>query len=291
VRHAVKLGALALGLAVLFWWGWSGNFVFRQGAVFRLLPSEDWYSVSAGGRELGYAHRVVRAGGPESGFTVDEQSALSLPIPGLPGPVRLDSKSAFEADGRLAWTSFTVPGLPGAFARVDSLPPTATLRVTVGFRGRQLTRDLPLPPEGPVLPSGVSPWLSRQKEAPMGKVMLVSLLSFSPLRLAHADLAFELERAELTVEEVTEGSDEIRVFKVTVRSASWESSEWVDANGRLLRQSVRGQPGGLTLLEAEGPRALAKAALAVPPPPIPLEGFPPGVLDAIADLMQGPGGG
>jgi hypothetical protein len=278
LRHAVKIGLLAAGLGVLAWWGWSGNFVFRQGALFGMPQGEGWYSVSIAGKPMGYSHRVVGPEAQDGSFSVRESSVATIPIPGFPLSVRLESEASYDSSGRLKGAAFTVPSLPGAKASIVADPRGGKLSSSVSALGRLWEKEVPLPKEGPVLVSGVVPWLSRQREIPLGKVMLVSLLELPQA---------ELRQAELTVTDDTTESEEVQVYRITVRTDSWEASEWVDAKGRLLRQSLSGIEAGLTLLEGEASVGLAKEALARPVREVPLDKIPKGVMDLLGRYLPG----
>ncbi|MDR3153124.1 MAG: hypothetical protein LBW85_02350 [Deltaproteobacteria bacterium] len=249
VWHFVKLGFLAAALAFFFWWGWAGNFIFTPGSLFRLTSSTDRYVFSAGGKDMGYARRAVAAGAPDQGFSITEESLVRLSLPGLPqGELRLRSESSYGPDGRLREAEFTVPGLSGALARAQAADGFLDFSLSLGTLSRKVT--LKLPGDGPVLVSGVVPWLSRQREVPLGKVLYVRV--FDPVNMG-------FETARLTVEDDTRASEEIRVFKVTLALPAGTTVEWLDANGRLLRQSVERFQAGLTRIPDNDAEAIAKA--------------------------------
>jgi hypothetical protein len=264
LRHAVKLGLLAAGLAFLFWWGWAGNFIFTPGSLFRLTDANDYYIFSVGGKGMGFSRRQVAAGAPDQGFTVAEDSLVRLALPGLgpagaPPELRLRSEASYEPDGRLRSASFTLPGLEGASAEARSNGGFLDFTASMGTLSRKVS--LKLPSEGPILISGVVPWLSRQREVPLGKVLHVSV--FDPANM-------QFQSAQLTVEDDTPAADEVQVFKVTLTLPAGVTTEWLDANGRLLRQRVDSLEAGLELiLEGDPALAEAEAALSAPPPEVP----------------------
>jgi hypothetical protein len=145
-----------------------------------------------------------------------------------------------------------VPGLEGASAEAKVSDGFLDFTASLGTLSRKVS--LRLPGDGPVLVSGVVPWLSRQREVPLGKVLYVRV--FDPVNM-------EFETAQLLVEDDTEASEEIQVFKVTMTLPAGSTSEWLDANGRLVRQRMDRFQAGLDLLESGDPaRAAAEAALA-----------------------------
>jgi hypothetical protein len=278
VRHFVKLGFLAVGLAFLFWWGWAGNFIFTPGSLFRLTTASDYYVFSVGGRGMGYSHREVEAGGPDQGFTIKEDSLVRLDIPGLAGlmgggpapsapppaggapaasvpEIRLKSEASYGPDGRLRDATFTVPGLEGASAEARCSDGFLDFTASLGSLSRKVS--LKLPPEGPVLVSGVVPWLSRQREVPLGKVLYVRV--FDPVNM-------EFETAQLMVEDDTEASEEVQVFKVTLTLPAGVTTEWLDANGRLVRQRMERFQAGLDIIRpGDRTAGTARAELGKPP--------------------------
>ncbi|MDR1314148.1 MAG: hypothetical protein LBQ12_10760 [Deltaproteobacteria bacterium] len=286
MRHAVKLGFLALGLGFLFWWGWSGNFLFTPGSLFRLTTLSDYYVFSVGGSDMGFSRRDVEAGGPDQGFTVKEESLVRLALPGFGGPapgagagearpggqeagsppppaapeLRLRSEASYGPDGRLRSAVFTVPGMDGASAEAKVADGQLDFTASLGTLSRKVS--LKLPGEGPVLVSGVVPWLSRQREVPLGKVLFVRV--FDPVNM-------EFETAQLTVEDDTEASQEVQVFKVSLMLPAGSTTEWLDANGRLLRQRMDRFQAGLDLLE-EGDSARDDARGQLEAAPAPTEG-------------------
>jgi hypothetical protein len=278
LRHAVKITALALGLGFLFWWGWSGNFLFKRGALFSLSAREDYYALSAGSKDLGFARRTVSASGPERGFEVAEESAVELPIPGLSVTLRVRSVSRYGADGRLASAVFTLENPPGAEARAVVNEGAGTLECSVALGGLKREKSLPLPREGPILVSGVVPWLSRQSEAPLGRAMFARVLDLASL---------EFEEAQLTVTDDTAESVEVQVFRVAVQTRAGEAAEWVEGGGRILGVTLAGSGMALRLLEAEDAAARAKEALARPPEALPLDSLPEGALEMIDSLLPG----
>jgi hypothetical protein len=278
MRHAVKITLLVLGLGVLFWWGWSGNFIFKQGALFRLSPSESYYVFSLAGRDLGYTRRQIRSSGPEAGFSVLEESSISLPVPGISQKLRLSSVSTYRNDGRLASADVSFLNIPGAKATAEAREDGGEIDVSVAIGAIRRQKSLKLPAEGPVFVSGVVPWLSRQREAPLGKVLMLQLLDLSSL---------EFKDAELTVTDVTSESDELSVFKVAVKTQAGEASDWVDGNGVLQRQELSGVDSGLRLARSQEEADMAKAALAEPPAELPLDRVPEPAMRLLNQFLPG----
>jgi hypothetical protein len=137
-------------------------------------------------------------------------------------------------------------------------------------------KRLPLPPEGPVLVSGVVPWLSRQREVPLGKVLLVSLLDFSSM---------EFRQAELTVTDDTAESSEVQLYKVLIRTPGGDATEWLDANGHVTRQSIQSLQVDLLLMATQEEIGEARAALSAPVAKIPMEALPESLLERISEYL------
>ncbi|MDR2612739.1 MAG: hypothetical protein LBG06_07925 [Deltaproteobacteria bacterium] len=262
MRHAVKLGFLAAGLGFLFWWGWAGNFIFTPGSLFRLTARSDYYVFTVGGRDMGFSRREVDAGAPDQGFSITEESLvrLALPLGAAGGELRLRSEASYGPDGRLREAEFTAPGIPGASARARVADGFLDFTASFGSLSRKVS--LKLPPEGPVLISGVVPWLSRQREIPLGKVLHVRV--FDPVRMG-------FETARLTVEDFTEAADEVQVYKVELALPEGGTTEWLDANGRMLRQRMDRYQAWLELIP-EGDPALAAAEGELAKAPVQVDG-------------------
>jgi hypothetical protein len=239
---ALKLGCLVLGLGFLFWWGWSGNFIFNPASPFSFSSSEDYYVFSIGGKGMGYARRVVSADKPEIGMTISEESLVNLSVPGISGEIRLSSEVEYGPDGRPLKAMFTLPGLSLAKAEASVEKGFLTFQVNLGPLSRKIEK--PVPKEGPVLISAVGPWLSRQSEVPLGKVLILRL--FDPTKL-------DFVSGELIVTDVSDASDEIQIFLVSLKLPGGMVSEWLDANGRLIRQRMDNLEAGLDVIDLESP--------------------------------------
>ena len=271
--HALKLGFLILGLCFLFWWGWSGNFIFNPASPFHFVSSEDYYVFTVGGKGMGYARRKVEADKPEIGMKITEESLVDLPLPGFSGRLMLRSEAEYGPDGRPLRASFTVPGLSMARAEATLRSGFLTFEVKLGPISRKIEK--PVPSEGPILVSAVGPWLSRQGEVPLGKVLILRL--FDPTRL-------DFVSAELTVTDVSDPADEIQIFLVSLKLPGGATSEWLDANGRLVRQRMDNLEAGLDLIYGEGQdKEAARESLSQEPPDL-TEGE--GILQRLPEIFK-----
>jgi hypothetical protein len=240
--HVWKIGFLVLGAAFLFWWGWSGNFIFKPASPFSFLSSENYYLFSIGGKEMGYAKRVVSADKPETGMKIVEESLVDLKLPGFSGELRINSEVDYGPDGRPLKALFTLPGL--SLAKAEAVIEKGFLNFTVNVGPISRKIEKPVPKEGPVLISAVGPWLSRQSEVPLGKVLILRL--FDPTRM-------DFVSGELTVTDVSDASDEIQIFLINLELPGGSVSEWLDAEGRLIRQRMDNLEAGLDVIADEGP--------------------------------------
>jgi hypothetical protein len=276
LRHAVKIVVLLVGVAVLFWWGWSGNFIFSRGALFRLNTLEDYYTFSLGTKKLGYTRREVSIPGLEQPFSIKEDSLITLPVPGLKGALLLKSESHYKPDGRLISTAMSLANLEGAEARAVVDEAQGLLRCSLKFGDITREKAIPLPKEGPLLVSGVVPWLSRQREVPLGKVLFVQILDFTKM---------EFQGAELTVTDETAESSEVQLFKVAIKTQAGEAAEWMDGNGHLTRQNLSGMEMSLSLLISQEEIDLAKKELAAPVAAIPMGRIPQTVIKLLEEYL------
>ncbi|MDR2198281.1 MAG: hypothetical protein LBR53_02280 [Deltaproteobacteria bacterium] len=276
MKHAVKIALILAGVLILFWWGWSGNFLYQRGSLFRLSAGEGYYSLSLGKRPLGYMKRTIRTEGPEKGFSVLEDSALEIPVPGFKGGARVSSVSAYRADGRLESASFALLNVPGsvARARADHAAGTMECELVLGAFARK--KSLPLPTAGPILVSAVVPWLSRQNELPLGKVLLAPVLDYRTM---------DFQTAELAVQDVTAEADELRIFEVIVKTPAGEFAERVDANGRLLLQELSGLEASYIQPEDAVRLDLAEKALSADYPIIEADEIPEPLTRLLEDYL------
>ena len=234
----VKLAILAPALAFLAWWGWSGNFSVNSPSLFTLHDQEAFYSLEAGHTSLGFARRAVKEDHKAGLTAISEESVLKVSFAGQPLALKTVSETVFGADGRPVSAVFSLPfGNLGGEARAVVEGQDLVCRITAA--GQTHEARVPLPPAGPVLVSGVVPWLAHQRNVPMGRPIGLSLLD---------PLSMEFKPADLTVEDVTEMSDELGVYKLTLRFMGGENVEWINAEGRLIRQLNTGLGIGLTVL-------------------------------------------
>ncbi|MDR1110621.1 MAG: hypothetical protein LBP92_08005 [Deltaproteobacteria bacterium] len=225
-RHAFKLAVLVPILAFLFWWGWSGNFAYSPGSLFTLFDQESFYGLDLGATRMGWARREIRTDPKAGRVSISEESVINLSFSGQDLQIRTNSDSVFDSAGRLVSAVFSLPmgAVNGqASATVDG----QTLRCELRLMGQIRQAEVPLPPSGPVLVSGLVPWLSHQRNLPLGRPLGLSLLDLVSLTFMPA---------ELVIEDATTISDELQIYKLTLRFMGTESSEWIDAQGGLRRQ-------------------------------------------------------
>ncbi|MDR2460096.1 MAG: hypothetical protein LBE38_04845 [Deltaproteobacteria bacterium] len=269
--NIIKLALLLGGLFFLFWWGWSGNFIFNPSSLFTLTPSDDYYVFKVGGNDMGFSHRVVEAPSNDGSLKITEDSLINLNLAGLSYNLRVRSNMSFGPDGRPISAEFTIPGFSLAKAEAKLEGGNLNFKASLGPLQREV--NLPAPPEGPVLISGVVPWLSHQ-EIPLGKVLLVSI--FDPMNM-------RFTTGELMVTDDSRASDEVQVFKVTIKVQGTETTEWLDATGRLFRQRMDRMDAGLDLIREEG-EMKQRAILSLSQEPPELEGQ---LAEKMPDLLKG----
>jgi hypothetical protein len=251
-RHALKLALLIPGLAFLAWWGWSGNFAFNHGDLYRLADQERYYRLHLGAQPIGWAKREVSTDPDGGDVSVSEETILELSLG--PGGLRIKTRSrtVFDSRGRLVSAEFKVPlGESTVSASASAARGRLLCRLALGSSEREAS--LELPSDGPVVVSGVVPWLSHQRDLPLGRPLEVELLD---------PVSQQFQPATLTIEDDTAQSEEIQTRKLTLRFMSAESVEWVDSGGLLVRQLNPALDAGLSLVEGEEAIEEAKAALA-----------------------------
>ncbi|MDR0355793.1 MAG: hypothetical protein LBJ64_08695 [Deltaproteobacteria bacterium] len=250
-RHLIKLAILVPGLAFLFWWGWSGNFSFNAGSLFRLTPSETFYHLAIGKTRTGLARREIVEDADNGQLSVVEESVVHIPPGSANFSLRAVSETAFDSSGRLLTADFTIP-FGGLTALAKARRERERLIVDLSFAGETRQAEVALPPAGPILISGLVPWLSYQRDLPLGRPLGLELLD--PISLS-------FKPAELTIEDVTEEADELQVFKLTLNFMGSETVEWIDSQGKRLRQYYPLMELGQTFILDPGEAEAARAAL------------------------------
>jgi hypothetical protein len=264
-RHALKLALLIPALLFLFWWGWSGNFAFNSGSLFRLLDGETFYQVSLGNSRTGWARREIRTDPDTLRVTFFEETVLNLKLGPFSFPLITKSEAVFSQDGRLVSADFVIPvGGETAAARAMVVRDRLVCRVSLGETARQA--EVPLPPSGPILVSGIGPWLSRQRDLPMGRPLGLELLD---------PVSMTFKPATLTIEDATVASDERDVYKLTLNFMGAENVDEINSDGRLLRHYNPLLEMSLEFLQDEpsvdvARREMAEAEARVSPLPGPL---------------------
>ncbi|MDR3204789.1 MAG: hypothetical protein LBV23_08605 [Deltaproteobacteria bacterium] len=225
LRHGVKLVLLFSGLAFLFWWGWAGHFAFDKGTFLRLLPQEDLYRLELGNKVIGHSLRIITLGPDAGRFNVEERTLITITLAMAPQIVKMISKSSYDDQGRLIEAEIALPFAQGS-AKASAKVIGDKVKCSLSFNQKERNLELALPKEGPVVASGLIPWLSHQNQLPLGRPLTLSLLDLSTISFS---------QAQLIVEDVTEESDEVQRYKLTLNFKSSESQEWIEANGRILR--------------------------------------------------------
>ncbi|MDR1656829.1 MAG: hypothetical protein LBT47_04630 [Deltaproteobacteria bacterium] len=256
LRHVIKLSLLGPGLAFLIWWGWSGNFAFNYGDLFWLAEQETFYRLYVGGRASGWARRTISKEPDSGNMEITEQSLLDLKIGEMALGLKTESKTVFSSRGRLISASFSVP-LGDQTASAEAVVDRDRLVSRLSFGKNLREASFPVPPNGPLVVSGIVPWLGHQRDMPLGRALGVEL--FDPVSMS-------FKSGQLTIEEDTAQSEEIQTFKLTLKFMSAESTEWVDSNGQRLRQYNQGLDTELVLVQDPSFVDQAKEALAGPIP-------------------------
>jgi hypothetical protein len=250
-RHAIKLALLIPSLIFLFWWGWSGNFAVNSGSLFHLIERDTFYRLDLGVKAVGWAKRVISRNTGQNSLTMSEETLLDLTLGQSSLRFRTDSETTFDTGGRLTQAVFSIP-LGGSLAQAKAAVERERLVCELSFGDQSRRAEVPLPPAGPILVSGLVPWLSHQREIPLGRPLGLELLD--PVSLT-------FKPAELVIEDVTEPSDELEVYKLTLRFMGAENVEWLDSEGKLLRQRNPGLDMDLFLLEGDDLITEAQLAL------------------------------
>jgi hypothetical protein len=234
----------------------------------------------AGQKSLGFARRLVAQEPNSKNFVMTEDSVINLSILVAEGEVRCESKAVYSPNGAILSSRLTI-GLGGGekpLAEVVGEIKDGTLKYAIDVADRHKEVAKPLPDEGPVLASGVVPWLAHQRDLPLGRPIFFSL--FDPSRL-------EFRPASLTIVDVTAQAEEKKVYKLGLYLDPAQTEIWVDADGRVISQKASGVEFGLEAINVPSQLEAAKKALSSPPKPGIFTRVPRVLLDMI--VSQGVG--
>ncbi|MDR0547909.1 MAG: hypothetical protein LBI10_00625 [Deltaproteobacteria bacterium] len=279
-KRAIKLILLLAGLATLVWWGWIGNFSLKSGSFYPFGPREDYYALMAGQKNLGYARREVALAPDKKNLTLTEDFVINLSVLVAEGEIRCQSKAEFTSKGDFLSSRLGLGlGLgakPLAEVRSEVKDGQLTYWIEVGDKRR--TAAKPVPETGPIMISGLLPWLARQRDLPLGRPIFFSL--FDPSRL-------EFRPASLTIIDVTAQAVEKKVYKLAVFLDPFQTEIWIDADGKVLSQKSTDLEFGVVAIENPQVLTEAKNILGSPPKPGFLNHLPKVLLDMI--VSQGVG--
>jgi hypothetical protein len=279
-KRVIKAAILVAGLAFLAWWGWIGNFSLTSGSFFPFGQRLDYYSLMAGQKSLGFARRDVALVPGSGHLLMTEDFSVNLNVYVATGEIRCKSTAEFAENGAILKARLDIGlGLkdgPLAFAEGEIKDGKLAYKISVG--GKVRSAEAPIPEEGPILATGVIPWLARQRDLPLGRPVFFNL--FDPSRL-------EFTPANLTVIDVSPQAAEKKTYKLSLNIEPATTEIWIDADGRVLSQKASGLDFGLDAID--NPRVLeeAKKALDAPPKPGFLGKVPKVLLDMI--VSQGVG--
>lgn len=251
----VILGAWSVGLTALV------RREFFQGrpqrlaeAALRLSPSATYFAVEQGGKVIGFASTTIDT--VATGIDAIDYFVADFPSPTGHGTERTSKRSVVKLSRALSLRSFdtqvdsrSAPAHTGGRADGDSAI------VYVKFTGTQPTDSQRVSVQGPVVLPAVIPIAIALGETPhVGRSY--SLPAFDPATMTSAPTEFRISAESLFAlvdsarfdddkgEWVEALKDTVRAWRVERTAAGDGTSEWVDAQGRVV-QAV--QSGGLTL--------------------------------------------
>ncbi|MDR1608140.1 MAG: hypothetical protein LBT38_07000 [Deltaproteobacteria bacterium] len=279
-KHLIKLAILLPGLAILVWWGWVGNFSFSSGSFYPFEPRQDYYALVAGQKTLGFSKRLVTLDQNTKNLTLTEDTVINLSLLITEGEIRCRSTAVFSSSGPLLSSRLTIDlladGKPLADVTSSIKDGQLHYRFQIGQNIREITK--PIPESGPILISGLIPWLARQRDLPLGRPIFFSL--FDPSKL-------EFRPASLTIIDVSSQAAEKKVYKLALFMDPDQTDIWVQADGQVISQKATGLKFGIDVLTDPNRQKEAQLALAAPPKPGILKHVPRALLDMI--INQGVG--
>jgi hypothetical protein len=276
-RHIIKLAILIPALVFLFWWGWSGNFAFNSGSLFTLLDGETFYDMELGVRRIGQARREVRNDYDGDRLSVFEESAFSIPAGSGAISVLTHSETVFDRDGRLLSADFSIPlGFSQAEAKAVVSGGRLSCVISLGDLSREA--EVTIPPNGPILVSGLVPWLARQRDIPLGRPLGLELLD---------PVSMTFRPADLVIEDATEAADELEIYRLTLRFMDSETVELINSEGRRLEERNPAMDLRFTYIASEvSARAAAESLKKAQESPDPL---PEGAGSRLVSFLAGSG--
>ncbi|MDR1395880.1 MAG: hypothetical protein LBK52_06910 [Deltaproteobacteria bacterium] len=279
-KHLIKMAILIPGLAFLIWWGWIGNFSFKSDSFYPFGPLEDYYNLAAGQKSLGFARRAVTVEEGTKNLVLTEDALIQFQLAIIEGEIRPHAEAVFSPGGTILRSRLTIALGPGEkpLADIESRIENGVLdyRFSLGTLSRVIQKQIP--EEGPILISGLIPWLAHQRELPLGRPIFFNI--FDPARL-------EFRPASLTIIDVTAQSEEKKVYKLALFVDPYQTEIWINADGHLVSQRASGLDIGPDLITQPDFLAQAKAKLDSPYKPGIFDHIPKNFLESI--ISQGVG--
>ena len=251
----VILGAWSAGLTALV------RREFFQGrpqrlaeAALRLSPSATFFAVEKAGKVIGFASTTIDT--VASGIDATDYFVTDLPAASGHGTERTSKRSVVKLSRALSFRSFdTQVDSRSAPAHTGGRADGDTAIVYVKSAGAEKTDSQRVSVKGPVVPPAVVPIAIALGDKPrVGRTY--ALPTFDPSAITSGAAEFRITAESLFTlvdsarfdrdkgEWVDAMQDTVRAWHVERAGATDGTSEWVDAQGRVV-QAV--QPGGLTL--------------------------------------------
>ena len=229
MKHSLTIAA------VVCWLGMVALLVHKQtpppALDLEALPAaeegarDEWFGVYQGDRKIGHTHRVFT--GTDAGWTVRDDTRLSLAMLGTPQPVVTSLVAEMNAACALRRFRFTLDSAAASFAAHGEAD-AERLRVVYGPRGEG--KELTIPLEQPIfLPSALRPRLLAARPEPGARY---TYAVFNPLTLAHQSIAVTVEARE-----TIDGPDgPVDTLRIAEEHEGLKARAWLDAAGGAMRE-------------------------------------------------------
>ena len=204
---------------------------YREMLPKHLLLSDDWMGIYFNNSKIGYSntYMTVKEKGAISGYTIQNETSLFLPLLGSLHKVYFKSATFVNSEGQLIDFDFLLKSEKNSTQVIGTRINDRTLRLDIIGPGLNSQRNIALPKESvlynPLLPFGISGKLHK------GKKFIIDF--FNPISLTNEKVNL-LVKDKVRIKSFGLDSD---AFLISIDYRGLETYAWVSPDGRLLKQT------------------------------------------------------